>query len=208
MDLKTIIKKVTGRIKRLFYPVYTVGKRFLFPPKIPINTNGKVLIHLGCGAINNPQFINIDAANLPHVHFVQDIRNLAVLPSNFADLLYSSHALEHISHLEVPKTLKEWARVIKRGGTIKLSVPDFDKMVNIYQASDQNMRSIESPLMGGQDYPHNFHMSVFNEKYLSDLLTKAGFYNIRTWDASKDIYGFNDFARTFEGSLNLEAEKK
>ncbi|MFZ2151480.1 MAG: methyltransferase domain-containing protein, partial [Minisyncoccia bacterium] len=148
MTLKRIKRKIIYLIKKLFDPFYNVGKRFFFPPKIPINTNGKVLLHLGCGSINNPQFINIDAANLPHVHYVQDIRNLAVLPSNFADLLYSSHALEHISHLEVPKTLKEWARVIKKGGTIRLSVPDFDKMVGMYHASENNMRSIEAPLMG------------------------------------------------------------
>lgn len=187
--------------------IYYRGRRLLHPPKIPINNDGKVLVHLGCGWSNNPKFINIDALPLPHIHYVRDIRKLGVLSDNFADLLYSSHALEHISHLELAKILKEWARIIKNGGTIRLSVPDFDKILEMYHSSQNDIKSIKDPLMGGQDYAYNFHKSVFNEKYLSELLTEAGFRNIRKWDASKDNFGFNDYAKKFKGSLNLEGEK-
>jgi len=190
-------------IKNIIYKV----RRLLYPPKIPKNSDGKVLIHLGCGRINNTKFINIDAVSFPHIHYVQDIRKLSALPDDFADLLYSSHALEHISHLELLTTIKEWVRVIKKGGTIRLSVPDFDKILEMYQVSGNDIKSIKDPLMGGQDYAYNFHKSVFNEKYLSELLNEVGIHNIRKWDASKNNYNFNDFANKFKGSLNLEGEK-
>ncbi|MBI2120111.1 MAG: methyltransferase domain-containing protein [Parcubacteria group bacterium] len=157
--------------------------------------------------MNNPKFINIDALPLPHIHYARDIRKLDVLNDDFADFLYASHTLEHVSHLELPKILKEWARVIKKGGTIRLSVPDFDKIIEIYHSSKNDIKSIKDPLMGGQDYAYNFHKSVFNEKYLSELLIGSGFHNIRKWDASKDNYGFNDFAKKFKGSINLEGDK-
>lgn len=194
-------------LKDIARNIFYRGKRLVNPPKIPINSDGKVLVHLGCGWINNSRFINIDAVPLPHIHYVRDITNLKVLPDNFADLLYSSHALEHISHSALLETLAEWARVIKKGGTIRLSVPDFDKLIEMYHASGNDIRAIKDPLMGGQDYAYNFHKSVYNEKYLSELLTGAGFHNIRKWDASKDNYGFNDYAKKFKGSLNLEGEK-
>ncbi len=87
-----------------------------------------------------------------------------MFPDEYADLIYASHVLEHISHNEVLKVLKEWYRVLKKGGILRLSVPDFDKLIDVYLTEEKDIRAIIGPLMGGQDNPYNFHKSVFNEK--------------------------------------------
>lgn len=181
--------------------------RKIHSPKIPSNGDKKVRIHLGCGDQNHPGFINIDAEAYPHVHYIQDVRKLNNLPGNFADLIYASHVLEHVSFRETLDVLKEWKRVLKHGGTLRLSVPDFDILVQAYQSSGNDIGKIEEPLLGGQNYEYNFHKNAFNEKRLTKLLDSAGFRAIRKWDAHNDEINFNDFAKNFKGSLNMEADK-
>jgi hypothetical protein len=55
------------------------------------------------------------------------------------------------------------------GGVLRLSVPDFDKLIDVYNASGKSMESITNRLMGGQDHQYNIHYSVFNYRRLSDL---------------------------------------
>ena len=170
-------------------------------------------IHLGCGPIDAPGFINVDAVFRRHVHYVQEVERLSIFSDEYADLIYASHVLEHISHTRVAEVLKEWRRVLKEGGVLRISVPDFDKLVATFVAEAQDISAIISPLMGGQDYPHNFHKAVFNERYLTELLLSAGFKEVREWDpAAIEPHRFEDCAsmpletrtKKYQISLNLE----
>jgi predicted SAM-dependent methyltransferase len=201
-------RRVKSRLLRL--------KRLLVAPALPRNPDGKVLIHLGCGDIASPEFINVDARPAPHVHYVRDVTDLSVFPDNHADLIYACHVLEHVRHTAVKQTLWEWRRVLKPGGVLRLSVPDFDKIVHIYESCSRDLESILRPLMGGQEYPYNIHYCVFNRRYLSDKLKDASFVEIREWAAgSVSNHDFADWANStiswngaaFSISLNLEAVK-
>lgn len=49
--------------------------------------------------------------------------------------------------------------------------------------------------MGGQDNFYNFHKSVFNEKYLKELLLDVGFREVRHWDPKTvELHSFEDWA--------------
>lgn len=193
-----------------------VLKRCFITPKLPKNPNGKVFIHLGCGDIASPEFINVDARPGPHVHYVRDVTDLSIFGDGFADLVYACHVLEHVRHTTLRKTLWEWRRILKPGGILRLSVPDFDKIVHIYESSARDINSMLAPLMGGQGYEHNAHYCVFNQKYLSEKLIKVGFKEVRQWDPDRvSNHDFQDWAnsdiviegRAFPVSLNLEAIK-
>lgn len=86
-------------------------------------------------------------------------------------------------------------------------MPNFDYLVDEYIRSGRMISSIVKPLMGGQNYKYNFHYSVFNRDYLTELLKEAGFREVRVWDPKTAKYhNFNDTS-FFPLSLNLEAVK-
>lgn len=195
---------------------FSTVKRLLVRPEVPSNPDGKVYVHLGCGDIAIPGFVNVDIRAASHVHYVHDVTDLSIFSNDYADLVYACHVLEHVRHTAVKHTLWEWRRILKPGGVLRLSVPDFDKIVLIYESCAKDLESILRPLMGGQNYTSNTHHAVFNEGYLVSSLRQVGFTQIRPWDphavsqrALEDWAGseFVVHGRAFPISLNLEAVK-
>ena len=64
MKLRELRRKLNRQLSCL--------KRRLREPPLPENSDGKVLVHIGCGKKNSPEFINIDAQPFAHVHIVTD----------------------------------------------------------------------------------------------------------------------------------------
>ncbi len=192
-------------------------KRRFVKPALPQNDNGQVLVHIGCGTTNSPKFINIDARPLAHVHIAtDDITSLSDFQTGTVDLVYMCHILEHIKASDLKGVLSEMRRVLKVGGVLRLSVPDFDKLVEVYNASGKDISTITRQLMGGQDHEYNIHYSVFNHRRLSELLREVGFQEVIPWDPDNcEHHDFKDRAsrsmKTGGGeimiSLNLEAIK-
>lgn len=185
----------------------------MFRPPFPRNADGRVLIHLGCGDQQDVRYINVDALPFSHVHYVHAVTRLPMFPNNFADLIYASHLLEHVSHKFALTTLREWVRVLKPGGILRIAVPDFDALVHVYESEERDIRKIQKPLMGAQDYAYNFHQGMFTQNYLTALMEEAGCQEVRSWDPkSAPDYSFHDGALEevcgHPISLNLEAIKK
>jgi predicted SAM-dependent methyltransferase len=192
-------------------------KRRLIKPPLPENSDGKVLVHIGCGKKNSPEFINIDAQPFAHVHIVtDDITSMSDFGDGTVDLVYMCHILEHIKRNDLKKVLLEMKRVLKDGGVLRISVPDFDKLIEVYNAAGKDIDAITRQLMGGQDHEYNIHYSVFNQRRLSELLKEVGYKKVVSWDPDNCQYhNFNDRAsrklkvngREYMISLNLEAVK-
>lgn len=228
MKIKSIIKSflpkpIVSRYLRIhrdmrLSAMIFMGKaiRVLWRPKFPEIEEGKLLLHLGCGDISKPGFINIDAIPKPHVHYVRTVDNLSLFKNDTISLIYASHCLEHISHRELSTVLDEWYRVLKKGSTLRLSVPDFDLLLKIYKESGNEISSIMQPLMGGQDYKYNFHYSAFTYDSLATLLHETGFREVRRWQpGSSELTTFQDWSagkihlkgKEYPVSLNVEASK-
>lgn len=192
-------------------------RRRIVKPAPPKNSDGKVLVHIGCGTTNGPEFINVDARPLAHVHVVtDDITSLRDFAADSVDLVYMCHILEHIKADDLKHVLSELKRVLKVGGVLRLSVPDFDRLVEVYNASGKDINTIAKQLMGGQDHEYNIHYSVFNHRRLSELLKEVGFREVVSWDPeNREHHDFKDRAsrKVKAGdaeimiSLNLEATK-
>jgi predicted SAM-dependent methyltransferase len=217
MSANTIKKLLPREFREKHRDTLSGMMRWFVPPKLPKRPDGKTLVHLGCGEIDHPAFINVDALRRRHVHYIHTVEKLPMFADNSVNLIYCCHCLEHLSHLEVPGVLAEWCRVIKPGGILRLAVPDFDKILTIYRETGEDMNEIQAVLMGGQDYQYNFHKIAFNHAYLAGLMQNAGLRDVKEWQAGKDeLTTFDDWSRRplkvkgkpYPISLNLEGIKK
>ena len=168
-------------------------------------------LHIGCGDNVLPKpFLNLDSRKRKGAK--QGKAYPLKFKSNTFDLVYASHVLEHFKKKNVLNILKDWVRVLKPGGTLRISVPCFENLSKIYKI-DKNIDNIIGPLMGGQTYKENFHFNIFNRKKLSLLMSQADLEAIHPWDYRRTCHSkFWDFsqATTHEMpiSLNLEGRKK
>lgn len=216
-----MIDKLKFKLKNLWlnFYLFTLGSyiRAFKKPRIPKNRDGKILLHIGCGTCHDQRYINFDTRVGLHIHYVEKIENIhRIFPPSYADLIYCCHVLEHIPYADVPDVLKKVYYCLKPNGIFRISVPNFKTMVEMY-LENQRLEDILPPLMGGQGYADNFHYTAYDGAYLTDLLHKAGFTTVRTWDPKETPeYTFDDWARkifplygkNWPISLNLEAVKK
>ena len=174
-------------------------------------------LHLGCGKRFIPGFVHIDAVDYPHVDHVATIDNLSFIQTDTIDLIYNCHVLEHFKRRDVDRVLCEWLRVIKPGGTLRVSVPDFSKLCEVYQR-DNKLELVIGALFGRQDYLYNIHYNVFDFNSLSQSLEQAGFVNVRRYDWRQTEHAdMDDFSQAYiphmdkeHGtliSLNVECDK-
>ncbi len=90
------------------------------------------MINIGCGAVHHPEWINLDVHSTdPHVLNV-DISGGLPFPSGFAAACYSSHVLEHFDVDGARHLVTECFRVLRRGGVIRLVVPDLEMLAREY----------------------------------------------------------------------------
>lgn len=181
---------------------------------------GGLKLHLGCGPRFIPGFVHIDVANYPHIDHVQTVDRLGFLADSTVALIYASHVLEHFGRHEVGRVLREWHRVLRPGGVLRLSVPDFDAVVDIYRREGfaDGFSGLIGLICGGQRDQWDFHKIIFDRSFLTRLLQEAGFHSVREWDwRATEHAHIDDFSQAYlphldkqNGklmSLNLEAVK-
>lgn len=142
----------------------------------------KLLLNLGSGATNfGPEWIHIDVADFNHIQG-NDVA-LNGWSNNSVDLIYSSHMLEYFSRKDAEFLLKNWFNVLKPGGIIRLSVPDFYILSMIYNKNN-NLDDILGPLYGqmGMNQDTIYHKTCYDVYSLGSLLKKVGFKDIKRWD--------------------------
>ena len=198
-------KKVKNYIKN-----FLNFKNLLNNP-VPIYTdyNQKVdglRLHLGCGEINLQGWINIDGRDDKHIHLVSKDLNLKAFKDNSISEIYVCHVIEHFSYAEGHDLIKVFMKKLVKGGILRISVPDFDKLISIYNKNNKDFNSIKSSLMGGQNYKYNFHKSMYNKKSLKSLLEEHGFVNCVEWDPISDFgVSLGDFSDAkLKTKINME----
>lgn len=180
-------------------------------------------VHLGCGRRFIPGFVHVDIADYDHIDHRHDIRSLPFFEDDSCDLLYASHVVEYFDRTEVMAVLAEWRRVLKVGGLLRLAVPDFQALAEVYRETNQ-LGLILGPLYGrmqpgGDGDPLViYHKTVYDFAALSDTLSAAGFENTRRYDWRDSVHkDHDDHSQAYiphmdktEGrliSLNVETEK-
>jgi predicted SAM-dependent methyltransferase len=178
-QLKSIYKTIVGKAHAQRWAWGNSGRPL--PVYVAAMSPG-LKVHLGSGPINIQGWINVDARSYEHVHVVSDGFDLREFADGAISEIYLCHVLEHFSFHEAESLLKSLKLKLRQGGVIRISVPCFDRLIEVYKASGSDISKIKFALMGGQDYQHNFHKSLYNLKSLRKLLEHCGYSNILEWE--------------------------
>ena len=90
------------------------------------------MLNIGCGGTYHPDWVNLDVAPADPNVLTANINNGLPFSSESATVCYSSHVLEHLDKAGAHNLIAECFRVLKRGGVIRLAVPDLEAMAREY----------------------------------------------------------------------------
>lgn len=135
-----------------------------------ISKRDKVMLHVGCGSNYFDGWINIDANfnnNIEKLDLNWDLRNPLPFEDNSVDFIYNEHFLEHLTVEEGLRTLKDFKRVLKSTGVLRIAMPDLADVVKLYNNDNWKEDNAE----------------FFTKFGLSFIKTKAELINInfRAW---------------------------
>tara|TARA_R100001594_G_scaffold115335_3_gene150226 strand:- start:230 stop:769 length:540 start_codon:yes stop_codon:yes gene_type:complete len=178
-----------------------------------------IKINLGCGWRDfGDDWYHVDGGDYPHLDS-DDIFNLP-FDDNSVDLIYASHVIEYFNREEIITILKNWKNKLKDGGTLRLAVPDFEVMSNLYSKGEYSLDSFIGPLYGQMPMGEEiiYHRTVYDFRSLKVVLENSGFSNIKRWDwRNTDHSECDDHSQAYlpkmdkeNGtliSLNVEANK-
>ncbi len=121
------------------------------------------------------------------------------LPDDSVDELRASHLFEHFGHHYAQQVLLDWKRVVKPGGLIKIAVPDFEKIAQMYL--DGEPGPYQGWICGGQVDQYDVHLAQYSWNTLRELMQSCGLVGIHKWEGEGDC-------STLPISLNMAAYKQ
>ena len=108
------------------------------------SVKNKRFYNIGGGGDFHPVWTTIDftsewySDHTPGINF--DLESLKEFPieKNSAEIVYSSHTIEHITDEAAQNVFNESFRILKPGGTIRITAPDVDLDYRAYRDNDRN----------------------------------------------------------------------
>lgn len=141
-------------------------------------------LNIGCNDKLIDGFVNIDFNPLHKVDVIDDARYLRKFEEDSVDLIYASNILEHFGRWEYKTALQRWYDLLKQGGILRISVPDFEALCKYYTET-KDLKSLYPALYAGQDSPHNYHYWCWDFASLECDLEQVGFTDIQRYDRDK-----------------------
>jgi predicted SAM-dependent methyltransferase len=200
--MKTLIKTLPGirqmvawqrsqrekqRCERLVAGTAAAATRFIEGP-------APRRFQFGSGGHRLEGWFNTDFEPWQEGVFHLDMREPLPFPDDVLDVAASEHVFEHFSYDEGRKIVSELFRCLKPGGLIRMSLPDLDRYIALWNetlSEDQlaYMRAFVGIEHAGDPVTPcmtlNLAMRSFGHKFIYDratlhnLLTKAGFVDVR-----------------------------
>ena len=98
-------------------------------------------------------------------------------PDDSFQYVFSSHVFEHLPRASLMRLLKELRRVLRPGGTMRVSVPDLTIMVKGYREEDGDA-FVKAIFEIDQANAKNRHHWMYNECSMRATLSSTGFVGV------------------------------
>ena len=139
-------------------------------------------LHIG-GHEKRDGWTIMDTLAGPHVDVLGNCRDLSHFADESVDEIYASHVYEHLSYMvELVPALEEAYRVLKRGGLLRLGVPDLETICRLFVKPGQSMENrnhLMRMMLGGQIDEFDYHKAGLWFEQMVLVLKHAGFSNVQ-----------------------------
>lgn len=176
--IRPSLVKIVGLIARR----YLTGQNVSLLPPLPAGLR----LHVGAGQHLLEGYENLDAYDntqrpaffqTPVTRFIRaEMLDLAYATDSVAEIR-GHHVLEHISILDLDRTMRGWNRILKVGGLLWLEVPDFEESARVILSGrpEPEKEIYYRHIFGSQFGPGEFHRNGFTPRRLVALLDAYGF---------------------------------
>lgn len=89
-------------------------------------------LNLGCGAKFHKDWTNVDFVSTGENVIGHNLLAGVPFEANRFDVVYHSHVLEHFPKDKAVEFIKECHRVLKKGGIIRVAIPDLEQIARNY----------------------------------------------------------------------------
>lgn len=172
-------------------------------------------LHLGCGLHRIDGWLNSDLSPRAKSVVMVDVTKQFPFADEAFDYVFSEHMIEHLSYAEGRRMLDECFRVLRPGGTLRLSTPDLSFLIGLYgkeksMLQDRYIRWVTEKFIGGapvcedtfviNNFVRNWgHTFIYDEKTLRLSLEKSQFTAIVRCNLNESVH---------PDLRNLENEKR
>ena len=111
-----------------------------------LKNNKTIKLHLGCGTNYIDGWINIDNNsdnNINKLDFLWDLKEPLPFDDNSVDFIYNEHFLEHLTVEQGQTSLRDFLRILKPNGVMRIAMPDLAEAVKLYLDNDWKKNNID-----------------------------------------------------------------
>lgn len=169
-----------------------------------------VRLHLGCGSLYKPGWINTDIATptwalrlarptaatlgwisrdsaypVSHADLRWDLRRPLPFPINSVHAIFAEHVLEHFTYAKGIGILEDCHRVLAPGGVLRLGLPDLERYVRGYMGVDAVLDEQRSgrptrAIALSELFYRHGHRAAYDSETLLLACREAGFSCVET----------------------------
>ena len=146
------------------------------------------LLNVGCGPNADKNFINLDYWWTPDIDVCWDIvKKKYPIRDGSLEGVYTEHCLEHIPFKSFKENCKEFFRMLKSKGTVRIIMPDGEIYLDIYQDRKKGS-SKQMPFEEGYETPmgringifrNHGHLFIYDFETVEKILRDVGFVEIK-----------------------------
>jgi predicted SAM-dependent methyltransferase len=146
---------------------------------------------LNCGSCDLPltkPWLNLDISDSPHIQkdLQMDCRKLDEhFNEGTVDRIYAGHFVEHLTPTEAEEWVAMCYRLLKPGGDLGFTTPDFDYIARDYIAGNITLERMNNLYIHSYDQ-ESHHMSQWNYAAQAELCRKVGFSEVSELDRMND----------------------